>query len=61
MVWDRPYRVKEQPVFTHDDVFIDGRWQPSAAVARLPVVNPATEETWARVPDGGVADRRRPA
>jgi aldehyde dehydrogenase (NAD+) len=56
MVWDRPYRVKEQPVIEHDDVFVGGRWQPSAAAARLPVVNPATEETWARVPDGGSAD-----
>src|ERR1700749_4943347 len=56
MVWHRSYRVKEQPVVTCGDVFIGGEWRPSTATGRLAVIHPATEETWARVPDGGSAD-----
>src|SRR6202161_1323164 len=56
MVWHRSYCVKELPVFTYDDVFVGGEWRPSAATGRLEVINPATEETWASVPDGGGAD-----
>jgi aldehyde dehydrogenase (NAD+) len=56
MVWHRSYRVKEQPVVTCGDVFIGGEWRPSTATGRLAVINPATEETWASVPDGGSAD-----
>ncbi|MBD0860354.1 aldehyde dehydrogenase [Gordonia sp. zg691] len=40
----------------HDDVFINGRWIASASTARTEVVNPATEETWASVPDGDERD-----
>jgi acyl-CoA reductase-like NAD-dependent aldehyde dehydrogenase len=40
----------------HADVFIGGEWVPSAARDRSPVVNPATEAIWARVPDGSAAD-----
>ena len=40
----------------HADVFIGGEWVPSAARDRSPVVNPATEAIWARVPDGSTAD-----
>ncbi len=40
----------------HGDIFIGGGWVPSASPARIPVVNPATEETWAQVPEGCAAD-----
>jgi aldehyde dehydrogenase (NAD+) len=40
----------------HADVFIGGQWVPSAARDRSPVVNPATEAIWARVPSGSAAD-----
>src|ERR1700759_1226481 len=56
MVWHRSYRVKEQPVVTCGDVFIGGEWRPSTATGRLAVINSATEDTRASVPDGGRAD-----
>ena len=40
----------------HDDVFVDGAWRPAHARARLEIVNPATEERIASVPDGDAAD-----
>ncbi|OOL33569.1 aldehyde dehydrogenase [Rhodococcus rhodochrous] len=40
----------------HDDVFIGGRWVRSASAARIDVLNPATEEVWASVPDGDEHD-----
>ncbi len=40
----------------HDDVYINGRWRPSHSVRRSPVVNPATGEEWASVPDGNRED-----
>jgi aldehyde dehydrogenase (NAD+) len=40
----------------HDDVYVDGRWVPSSSAARIDVVDPATEELYARVPDGDAAD-----
>ncbi|OUC80299.1 aldehyde dehydrogenase [Gordonia lacunae] len=40
----------------HDDVFIGGRWVRSASSARIEVLNPATEEAWASVPDGDEHD-----
>ncbi|MBV6755109.1 aldehyde dehydrogenase [Rhodococcus opacus] len=40
----------------HTDVFIAGRWVPSHSGTRTEVVNPATEEVWASVPDGDEQD-----
>ncbi|MEV0110073.1 aldehyde dehydrogenase family protein [Nocardia sp. NPDC050799] len=40
----------------HDDVFIGGRWVSAHSGRRTEVVNPATEEIWARVPDGDERD-----
>lgn len=40
----------------HDDVFIDGSWTASHSGRLTPVVNPATEEEWACVPDGNERD-----
>lgn len=40
----------------HDDVFIGGRWVRSASAGRTKVLNPATEEVWASVPDGNDQD-----
>lgn len=40
----------------HDDVFIGGRWVASGSTARTEVLNPATEEVWAAVPDGDERD-----
>ncbi|MBC2637609.1 MULTISPECIES: aldehyde dehydrogenase [unclassified Rhodococcus (in: high G+C Gram-positive bacteria)] len=40
----------------HDDVFIGGRWVPSRSTDRTEVINPATEEVWASVPDGNELD-----
>lgn len=40
----------------HNDVFIGGRWVASASTARTEVLNPATEEVWAAVPDADERD-----
>ncbi|MFI7167159.1 aldehyde dehydrogenase [Rhodococcus erythropolis] len=40
----------------HDDVFIGGHWVRSHSSDRSSVVNPATEEIWASVPDGNEDD-----
>lgn len=40
----------------HEDVFIGGRWISSRSAARISVLNPATEEVWARVPDADAVD-----
>jgi aldehyde dehydrogenase (NAD+) len=40
----------------YDDIFAGGRWQPSTSSRFIDVVNPATEEVWARVPDADAAD-----
>uniref|UniRef100_UPI003D8AD489 NAD-dependent succinate-semialdehyde dehydrogenase n=1 Tax=Gordonia sp. B7-2 TaxID=3420932 RepID=UPI003D8AD489 len=43
----------------HPDLFIDGQWVPAASDKRFDVVNPATEETLARVADADATDARR--
>lgn len=43
-------------VLEHDDLFIGGAWRRASATDRIDVVNPATEELWARVPDANEAD-----
>ncbi len=40
----------------HQDHFIGGRWTPSLTVDSTRIVNPATEEVWASVPDGDERD-----
>ncbi|MEU3528713.1 aldehyde dehydrogenase [Streptomyces sp. NPDC038707] len=40
----------------HDAHFIGGRWQKARSAHRLPVVDPATEETFASIADGDAAD-----
>ncbi|SNT12869.1 aldehyde dehydrogenase [Rhodococcoides kyotonense] len=40
----------------HDDVFVGGRWKRSHSSSYTDIVNPATEEIWARVPDGDGRD-----
>jgi len=39
-----------------DQLYIDGRWQPAADGAAIPVINPATEEVIAQVAAGGAQD-----
>jgi aldehyde dehydrogenase (NAD+) len=39
-----------------DDVFVAGDWVRSGGAARLPVVDPATEEAWGSAPDATAAD-----
>ena len=39
-----------------EQIYIDGKWCDSAATERLDVVNPATEEVVAAIPDGVAAD-----
>jgi betaine-aldehyde dehydrogenase len=39
-----------------DQLYIDGRWQPAADGATIPVINPATEEVIAQVAAGGAPD-----
>jgi betaine-aldehyde dehydrogenase len=39
-----------------DQLYIDGRWQPPADGATIPVINPATEEVIAQVAAGGAQD-----
>jgi betaine-aldehyde dehydrogenase len=39
-----------------DQLYIDGRWQPAADGATIPVINPATEEVMAQVAAGGAAE-----
>jgi aldehyde dehydrogenase (NAD+) len=43
-------------VDVHNDVYVGGRWIQSNSGEDLDVVNPATEEVYARVPAGDVAD-----
>lgn len=40
----------------HDDIFVGGRWIAADSSARSEVINPATEEVWASVPDGNERD-----
>ncbi|GGL15991.1 aldehyde dehydrogenase [Nocardia jinanensis] len=40
----------------HNEVFVDGHWVPSHSSRRTQVINPATEEVWAHVPDGDERD-----
>ena len=40
----------------HDDNFIGGRWQRAHSDRRTAIVNPATEQIWAKVPDGDAVD-----
>jgi aldehyde dehydrogenase (NAD+) len=40
----------------NDQIYIDGRWMPSARSTTIPVINPATEEVIADVPAGTAAD-----
>lgn len=42
----------------HDAMYIDGRWRAAASGATLPVVNPADERVFDRVPAGDQADVR---
>jgi aldehyde dehydrogenase (NAD+) len=46
-------------VDVHDDVHIGGRWVRSNSSARLNVVDPATEQVYAQVPDGDAVDTDR--
>jgi aldehyde dehydrogenase (NAD+) len=43
-------------VIERDQIFIDGRWVPSAGTGTLEVVNPVTEEVVERVPAGSPDD-----
>ena len=43
----------------HDRLYIDGRWVEASGADELDVVNPATEETIARVPQANVDDVER--
>ena len=40
----------------HDDIFVGGQWVPADSRDRTEVINPATEEIWAAVPDGNERD-----
>ena len=39
-----------------DDNFVDGAWLPSSSRDRIDVINPATEESWGRVPASNAQD-----
>src|SRR5436190_7868764 len=41
---------------THDRIYINGRWQPSHSADSIDVINAATEEVMAKVPDGSAED-----
>ncbi|MFE6509154.1 aldehyde dehydrogenase family protein [Nocardioides sp. NPDC057767] len=46
--------------WTHvEDLYVDGRWVAAESSARLPVVDPATDEEWGSVPDCSTADLDR--
>lgn len=47
---------KKLTMIEHDDVFIAGEWVRSHSGVRTPVRNPATEQSWASVPDGDEID-----
>ncbi|GAA4094151.1 aldehyde dehydrogenase family protein [Nocardioides kongjuensis] len=43
--------------WTHvGDLYVDGAWRPAHGTGRLPVVDPATGETWGSVPDASRED-----
>jgi betaine-aldehyde dehydrogenase len=46
-------------VIVRDELFIDGKWVASTGTATIDVVNPATEETCGRVPEGTPEDVNR--
>ena len=39
-----------------DVIYVGGEWVPSGSEARIPVENPATEETVGHVPEGAEDD-----
>jgi len=41
---------------THDRIYINGRWHPSHSADSIDVINAATEEVMAKVPDGSAED-----
>ena len=43
----------------YDDIYVGGQWVPSSSAGRIDVVDPATEELNARVPDGNADDINR--
>jgi aldehyde dehydrogenase (NAD+) len=43
-------------VIERDQIFINGRWVPSAGTGVIEVINPVTEDAVATVPDGTAAD-----
>ena len=40
----------------HKDLFINGEFRPSASGKRTQLINPATEEQWVDVAEGGAED-----
>jgi aldehyde dehydrogenase (NAD+) len=40
----------------HHDIFVNGDWRPAHSPRRTAVVNPATEEIWAEVPEADAQD-----
>ena len=44
------------PAGVYDDVYVGGQWGRSSSITRIDVVDPATEEPFAQVPDGGAED-----
>src|SRR5437764_12146824 len=41
---------------THDRIYINGKWQPSHSADSIDVINAASEEVMAKVPDGSAED-----
>ncbi|HEX7116445.1 MAG TPA: NAD-dependent succinate-semialdehyde dehydrogenase [Steroidobacter sp.] len=48
-----------RPDLVRRQMFIEGRWTDADRAARIDVLNPATDELIASVPDAGVAETRR--
>lgn len=46
-------------MLVRDKIYIDGTWTPSSGSGRIEVVNPATEEVIATVPEGTIEDADR--
>jgi acyl-CoA reductase-like NAD-dependent aldehyde dehydrogenase len=47
---------RRKRMLNRDRLYLDGRWTPSAGENSIDIINPATEEVFARIPRGTAAD-----
>lgn len=50
------FLIEEEKMEIYNKLFIDGEWVNSSTEKQMDILNPATEEVWAQVPEGTVED-----